>query len=149
MISELIIEKERIFNKDINIFLNQIKEMDEHIHSILKDKGWTVNFNIEWLNKLKDIVIINKEELSTIPPEKRIEALQYLLASKHQSLEDLKVRADGKHASLIKDIDEQIEYYRGELKRINEELEKEKNPAKRSFKDWKKGRIEKKGAEFD
>ena len=149
MIYKLIIEKERIFNKDINIFCKQIEEMDEQIHSIFKDKTWNVNFSVEWLNKLKDIVTINKEELSTIPPEKRIEALQNLLASKHQSLEDLKVRIDDKRSSLINDIDEEIQYYREQLKRINEELEKEKNPAKRFFKGWKKGNIEKKEAEFD
>lgn len=149
MIYQLIIKKEKIFNSDFKIFSEQIEEMDNGIHSIMKDEKWSVNFNIEWLNKLKNLATISREELSAIPSEKRIEALQSLLQSKQKSLGDLKKIVDEKHASLIDDIDEQIEYYRGELKRINEELGKEKNFAKRFFKDWKKGRIEKKEAEFD
>lgn len=123
--------------------------MDDAIHSSLTDKRTTVDFNIEWLNKLRNLVSINKEELSTIPPDKRIEALQNLLKSKQRSLEDLKVKVDDKHASLIDAIDQEIQYYRDQLKELNLQLEKEKNPVKRFFKGWKKGRIEKKEAKFD
>ena len=149
MIYQLIIKKEKIFNKDFEIFSEQISEMDEGIHSLMRDERWNVDFNIEWLNKLKNLASIKKEELSTIPPEKRIEALQSLLESKQKSLGKLKETADEKRSSLIEDIDKQIQYYREELVRISAELENEKNPAKRFFKGWRKGKIENKKAEFD
>jgi chromosome segregation ATPase len=123
--------------------------MDEGIHSLMRDERWNVDFNIEWLNKLKNLASIKKEELSTIPPEKRIEALQSLLESKQKSLGKLKETVDEKRSSLIEDIDKQIQYYREELVRISAELENEKNPAKRFFKGWRKGKIENKKAEFD
>lgn len=149
MIYQLIIKKEKIFNKDFEIFSEQISEMDEGIHSLMRDERWNVDINIEWLNKLKNLASIRKEELSTIPPEKRIEALQSLLESKQKSLGELKETVDEKRSSLIEDIDKQIRYYREELVRISAELENEKNPAKRFFKDWRKGKIENKKAEFD
>jgi hypothetical protein len=131
------------------MFCEQIKEMNDGIHSIIKDEKWAVSINIEWLNKLKNLVTIKREELSTIPPEKRIEALQSLLQSKQKSLGGLKKIVDEKHASIIDDIDEQIRYYRQELTRIHAELENERNPIKRFFKNREKGKIANKKAEFD
>lgn len=149
MIYQLVIKKEKIFNENFEIFSEQIGVMDDGIHTLMKNEKWNVNFNIEWLNKLKNLVTISREELSTIPPEKRIEALQSLLQSKQKSLGELKETLNEKSSSLIDDIDKQIQYYREELVRINSELEKEKNPAKHFFKGWKKGKIETKKAEFD
>jgi predicted P-loop ATPase/GTPase len=149
MIYQLVIKKEKIFNENFEIFSEQIGVMDDGIYTLMKDEKWNVNFNVEWLNKLKNLVTISREELSTIPPEKRIEALQSLLQSKQKSLGELKETLNEKSSSLIDDINKQIQYYREELVRINSELEKEKNPAKRFFKDWKKGKIENKKAEFD
>jgi hypothetical protein len=146
LVSKLIIEKNRILSNDYNICSEQIKEMDDHIHSMMTDKKWNINFNVEWSNKLKNIVTINKQELSAIPPEKRIQSLQLLLESKRESLEILKKKVDEKHDSLLKDIDEQIQYYIQELRRINDELKNEKSPVKRFWKDWKKDTIQKKSA---
>ena len=72
-----------------------------------------------------------------------------LLESKKNDLATLRGKIDEKHDLLLNDIDEQIRYYRQELERIQEELKSEKNPNKKMFKGWKKGKIEKKSADLD
>jgi hypothetical protein len=149
LIYKLTKQQEKIINDYFKNFSEFINTENKQIDSALKDKNSNLQVNISFLNKLKTLVTFNREEISKLPPEDKLDALKHLLESKRNDINALREELDETHKTLLNNIDKQIQYYFKELQRINKELRNVRNPITKVWKNWQKKKVEDREATID
>lgn len=119
---DLLSRKQRIVESHISTIARQNLDLMKLVDKAMKDKKLGANIDFGIFNKVKSMISLNKDEILGMNGDQRLEYSKMWSENAKSMLEIYK--NDPGYQSLLKDIDAQMELYREDLNRLNEELKK-------------------------
>jgi hypothetical protein len=122
VIKKLIETKQEEQDKYLVTIENFLSKVNERIDKAVKDENVRIGINTSFVKNFEMLFEFDKPRYLNMDSKHRLLYAEKWFNEKDKDVKLFLERAQEEHKSVINEIDKQLQYYRGELERVNKEL---------------------------